>query len=248
MCRRCAVATRSPTLKSRTRGPTSTTSPATSWPGMKGSSTPRFIVPLRVTTSWKHTPQVSTLMRTSFGLSSASGTSSSCKTSDAPVSRTTIALMEFSFVFCSVSGASTRRAELEQRDVLRHIIEHGLHGRPDRYGPGIFDAHEVRIDARTAVEFDDDDVVGNLVAEALEIDLVEGTTRPDAPATGKLRPFAFLAAAIGAVAAGLETHMVTSLAARQHHLVGLQSFPVRPIVLVDHRQRLFVVAHRGSLP
>jgi hypothetical protein len=61
---------------------------------MHGICTPYFRVPLRVTTSWKHTPQASTLITTSFGPGVGSGTCSILSTSVPPGARTTIAFMQ----------------------------------------------------------------------------------------------------------------------------------------------------------
>ena len=79
------VATRSPGRKSCTSDPSLSTVPATSWPRITGISTPRRKVPLRTTTSWKHTPQAATAILISRGPGSRAATSATRMTSGGPV-------------------------------------------------------------------------------------------------------------------------------------------------------------------
>ena len=58
-----------------------------------GICTPNFRVPLRVTMSWKHTPQASTLMTTSLRSGVGSAIVSILSTSVPPGARTTIAFI-----------------------------------------------------------------------------------------------------------------------------------------------------------
>jgi hypothetical protein len=60
-------------LKRDTSRPASTTVPTISWPSTQGSFTPAFSVPFRVRTSWKQTPQASTLITKSRGPATGSG-------------------------------------------------------------------------------------------------------------------------------------------------------------------------------
>src|ERR1700738_2890633 len=77
--------TRSPTLKSRTRGPTARTVPLISKPIMTGKDTSRRYVPLRSTTSRNDTPQAAPSTNASSSPTHGTGTSSIENTSGPPV-------------------------------------------------------------------------------------------------------------------------------------------------------------------
>ena len=96
---------------------------------MHGICTPAFSVPLRVTMSWKHTPQASTLITTSFGPAAGSAIVSIRSTSVPPGARTTMAFMQrtpFGLNFSNVTSG----ADLLEHRLDRHADAHELGSTP----------------------------------------------------------------------------------------------------------------------
>src|SRR5499426_3172158 len=142
---------------------------------------------------------------------------------------------------------SVRFLELHQRHLGRDRREVRSHpkARPD---PLARHADEIAEEAHPLVEPDLHDVVRNLALESRPVGLVKRAERFDDAGTRGRDPLAPLAAALRAIARGRKAVAAAVQAALEHQYTASRTVAERTVRGVVRRQRLRVLAHRGSLP
>src|ERR1043165_5824911 len=201
---------------------------------MHGILTPCLSVPLRVTMSWKHTPQASTLMITSLDPGAGSGTVSMVRTSTPPGWRTTMAFMAL--------PSCRHRSEFHQCHVVGRAFERRLDPLADA-DRLVRDADHIAEQLDALVERDHRDVVRRL--EAREVGLVEDAERVHHAAAAGRDPVAVRAATRAAGLRGGKPERAATAAALQPHFAGPRAGPERRVGVVERGQRPL---HDGSRP
>ena len=139
-------------------------------------------------------------------------------------------------------------AQLHQRRVVAHLVEHHLHRHAD-VDLVVGHADEVGVQARALVELDDGDVVGRVGVEGRVLRLMHHDPAVHRAAAAQLHPFGSLRQAAGAEERRREADVPAVAAALHAQLALERRLPERRAVLGRTRQRLFDGEHdllRGS--
>src|SRR5882724_1345042 len=137
------------------------------------------------------------------------------------------------------SRHASRRPELGECDLRRHVLEHHLHGHAD--ADRVWRAaDDVRHHAHALLQLDDRQHVGQLLAEAGRLVLVGHGEAVDRAAPARPHPLGRRREASGAERTRVEALGAAVAAALEVELVAGERFPVAPRLLVDARQRLAV--------